>query len=156
MRPTAPPHPALVASPNLHPLPPRTTKALGWALMDQWSGCTMLTTTKASFTVPQSITTHSPRWRWGNALSDAGPIPLEADCMRFQPLLGWRPASTTHYNKIITGANFPISKGLRAALHLEAKPIPLEVAHMKFQPFLGWRPASTTHYSKIIRGPIFS
>jgi hypothetical protein len=45
---------------------------------------------------------------------EAGPIPLEADCMKFQPFLGWRPASTTHYGKIITGANFPICKGLRA------------------------------------------
>jgi hypothetical protein len=44
---------------------------------------------------------------------EAGPNPLEADCMKFQPFLGWRPASTTHYNKIITGANFPICKGLR-------------------------------------------
>jgi hypothetical protein len=34
--------------------------------------------------------------------------------MIFQPFLGWRPASTTHYNKIIKGANFPICKGLRA------------------------------------------
>jgi hypothetical protein len=42
-------------------------------------------------------------------------IPLEVDCMKFQPLLGWRPASTTHYNKnIITWANFAICKGLRA------------------------------------------
>ena len=40
----------------------------------------------------------------------AGPNPLEAEC----PFLGWRPASTTHYNnKIIPGANFPICKGLR-------------------------------------------
>jgi hypothetical protein len=45
---------------------------------------------------------------------EAGPIPLEADCMKFHPYLGWRPASTTHYNKIIMGANFPICKGLRA------------------------------------------
>jgi hypothetical protein len=44
---------------------------------------------------------------------EAGPIPLEADCMEFQPFLGWRPASTTHYNKIITGADFPVCKGLR-------------------------------------------
>jgi hypothetical protein len=44
---------------------------------------------------------------------EAGPNPLEADCMKFQPFLGWRPASTTHYNKIITGANIPICKGLR-------------------------------------------
>jgi hypothetical protein len=29
---------------------------------------------------------------------EAGPIPLEADCMKFQLFLGWRPASTTHYN----------------------------------------------------------
>jgi hypothetical protein len=29
---------------------------------------------------------------------EAGLIPLEADCMKFQPLLGWRLASTTHYN----------------------------------------------------------
>ena len=45
---------------------------------------------------------------------EAGPISLEADCTKFQPFLGWRPASTTHYNKIITGANFPICKGPRA------------------------------------------
>jgi hypothetical protein len=51
---------------------------------------------------------------------EAGPIPLEADCMKFQPFLGWRPASTTHYNKIIMGANFPICKGLRGQ---EARPI---------------------------------
>jgi hypothetical protein len=38
---------------------------------------------------------------------EPGPIPLEADCIKFQTLLGWRLASTTHYNKIITGANFP-------------------------------------------------
>jgi hypothetical protein len=44
---------------------------------------------------------------------EARPIPLEADCMKFQPFLGWRPASTTHYNKIITGANLSICKGLR-------------------------------------------
>jgi hypothetical protein len=44
---------------------------------------------------------------------EAGPIPLEADCMKVQHFLGWRPASTTHYNKIIAGANFPICKGLR-------------------------------------------
>jgi hypothetical protein len=44
----------------------------------------------------------------------AMPIPLEADCMKFQPFLGWRPASTTHYNKIITWADSPICKGLRA------------------------------------------
>jgi hypothetical protein len=44
---------------------------------------------------------------------EAGPIPLEVDCMKFQVFLGWRPASTPHYNKIITGANFPICKGLR-------------------------------------------
>jgi hypothetical protein len=41
------------------------------------------------------------------------PNPIEADCMKFQPFLGWRMASTTHYNKIITGANFSICKGLR-------------------------------------------
>jgi hypothetical protein len=45
---------------------------------------------------------------------EVGPNPLEADCMQFQPFLGWRPASSTHYNKIITGSNLPISKGLRA------------------------------------------
>jgi hypothetical protein len=43
---------------------------------------------------------------------EAGPIPLEADCMKFQPFLGWRPASTTHYSKIITGVNFPYVKAL--------------------------------------------
>jgi hypothetical protein len=45
---------------------------------------------------------------------EAGPIPLEADCMKFQLFLGWKPVSTTHYNQIITGANFSICKGLRA------------------------------------------
>jgi hypothetical protein len=46
---------------------------------------------------------------------EARPIPLEADCMKFQPFLGWRLASTTHYNKIITGINFfPYVKGLKA------------------------------------------
>jgi hypothetical protein len=45
---------------------------------------------------------------------EAGPIPLEADCMKFQPFLGWRPASTTQYNKNIRGANFLTCKGLRA------------------------------------------
>jgi hypothetical protein len=44
---------------------------------------------------------------------EAGPILLEADCMKYLPFLGWRPASTTHYNKIITWANFRICKGLR-------------------------------------------
>ena len=48
------------------------------------------------------------------AALEAMPIPREANCMKFQPLLGWRPASTTHYNKIITGANFSICKGLKA------------------------------------------
>jgi hypothetical protein len=45
---------------------------------------------------------------------EAWPNPLEADCMKFQAFLVWRPAPTTHHNKIITGANFPICKGLRA------------------------------------------
>jgi hypothetical protein len=45
---------------------------------------------------------------------EAGPIPLEAVCMKFESFLGWRPVSTTHYNRIITGVNFPICKGLRA------------------------------------------
>jgi len=31
---------------------------------------------------------------------EAGRIPPEADWMNFQPLLGWRPVSTIHYNKI--------------------------------------------------------
>ena len=44
---------------------------------------------------------------------EVGPIPLEVDCMKFKPFLGWRPGSTTHYNMIIMGANFPICKGLR-------------------------------------------
>jgi hypothetical protein len=44
----------------------------------------------------------------------AGSIPLEADGMKFQPFLGWRPASTTHYNKIITGVNFSICESFRA------------------------------------------
>ena len=39
---------------------------------------------------------------------EVGPIPLEADCMKVPLLLGWRQASTTHYNKIITSATFPI------------------------------------------------
>ena len=34
--------------------------------------------------------------------------------LHLETLLGWRLASTTHYNKIITEANFPIWKGLRA------------------------------------------
>jgi hypothetical protein len=37
-----------------------------------------------------------------------------ADFMKFHPFFGWRPASTSHYNKIITRVNFPIWKGLRA------------------------------------------
>jgi hypothetical protein len=37
---------------------------------------------------------------------EAGPIPLQANCIKFQPLLGWRLASTIHYEKIITWANF--------------------------------------------------
>jgi hypothetical protein len=45
---------------------------------------------------------------------EAEPISLEANCMQFQPFLGWRPASTTHYSKIIMGADFPICKGLEA------------------------------------------
>jgi hypothetical protein len=45
---------------------------------------------------------------------EAGPIPLEADCMKFQPLLGWRSASTTYYNKVTTGGNFSTCKGHRA------------------------------------------
>jgi hypothetical protein len=44
--------------------------------------------------------------------------------MKFQPFLGWRPASTTHYNKIIMGANFPICKGLRASSELSLYPLP--------------------------------
>jgi len=46
--------------------------------------------------------------------SKAMPIPLEVDCMKFQAFLGWRPASTTHYNKITTRATFFICKGHRA------------------------------------------
>jgi hypothetical protein len=42
------------------------------------------------------------------------PIPLEADCMKFQPFFGLEAGLTAHYNKIITGANLPICKGLRA------------------------------------------
>jgi hypothetical protein len=45
---------------------------------------------------------------------EAKPIPLEVDCMKFQPLLDWRLTSTKHYNKIITGANFPICKDIMA------------------------------------------
>ena len=39
---------------------------------------------------------------------ELGPNFLEeaADCMKFQPFLGWRLASTTHYSKIITRAQF--------------------------------------------------
>jgi hypothetical protein len=44
---------------------------------------------------------------------EAMPIPLEADCMKFQHFLGWRPASTTHFKKILMKVNFPICKGLR-------------------------------------------
>jgi hypothetical protein len=51
---------------------------------------------------------------------EAGPIPLEADCMKPQPLFSWRLTSTTHYNNIITGVNIPICKGLRCQ---EAKSI---------------------------------
>jgi hypothetical protein len=40
----------------------------------------------------------------------AGPIPLEADCMKRQPLLGWRLASATHYNRIIVKAIFSYVK----------------------------------------------
>jgi hypothetical protein len=43
---------------------------------------------------------------------ETGPISPEVDCMKVQPLLGWRPVSTIHYNNIITGANFLICKGL--------------------------------------------
>jgi hypothetical protein len=45
---------------------------------------------------------------------EAGPITLEADCMKIQFFLGWRPASTTHYNNkmFIKGPNLPICKGL--------------------------------------------
>jgi hypothetical protein len=42
------------------------------------------------------------------------PFPLEADCTKFEHFLGWRLASTTHYNEIIMRANFAIRKGLRA------------------------------------------
>jgi hypothetical protein len=45
---------------------------------------------------------------------EAKPIPLEADCMKFQPLLCWRLASTIHNNKIKMGDTFLIYKGLRA------------------------------------------
>jgi hypothetical protein len=45
---------------------------------------------------------------------EAGQNPHEADCMKVQPFLGWGPASTTHYNKIVAGGNFLICKGLRA------------------------------------------
>jgi hypothetical protein len=45
---------------------------------------------------------------------EAGPIPLEADWMKFQPFLVWRQVSTTHYSKIIKGVNFLICKGIRA------------------------------------------
>ena len=73
---------------------------------------------------------------------EPGPILLEADCMKFQPFLGWRPASTIEElrspggagvnkvsvrktslaipptfnytkNKIIMGVNFFICKGVR-------------------------------------------
>jgi hypothetical protein len=45
---------------------------------------------------------------------EAWPIPLEANGMKSQSLLGWRLVSTTHYDKIITGANFFMCEGLRA------------------------------------------
>jgi hypothetical protein len=45
---------------------------------------------------------------------EARPIPREADYMKFQPLLGWRLALTSNYNKLIMGANFPMCKSLRA------------------------------------------
>jgi hypothetical protein len=43
---------------------------------------------------------------------EAGPIPLEVDCMKCQSFLGLRPASITHYNNIITGVIFPYGKAL--------------------------------------------
>ena len=51
---------------------------------------------------------------WAALHLKAGPIPFEVECMKFQPLLGWRLASTTHYNKIITRIDFSIRKGLWA------------------------------------------
>jgi len=41
---------------------------------------------------------------------EATPIFLEANCTKIQPFLGWRLAWTTHYNKIIMGANSRICK----------------------------------------------
>jgi hypothetical protein len=56
---------------------------------------------------------------------DAMPIPLEANCMKFQPFWGWRLASTTHYNKIIMGPIFPYVKASRACLDLGWGPRPI-------------------------------
>jgi hypothetical protein len=39
-------------------------------------------------------------------LLEAMPIPLEAHRMKFQPLLGSRPASTTHYLRLYRGLIF--------------------------------------------------
>ena len=66
----------------------------------------------------EACTTDQPKWNPCSLVRvalhhEAMPIPLEADCMKFQPFLGWKLASTTYYSKILTGANFPICKGLR-------------------------------------------
>jgi hypothetical protein len=37
---------------------------------------------------------------------EAGPIPLEADCMKCQPFWGWRLASISHYSEILTRGGF--------------------------------------------------
>ena len=37
---------------------------------------------------------------------EARPINLQADCTKFKPLLGWRPASSSHYNKIMKKKRF--------------------------------------------------
>ena len=44
---------------------------------------------------------------------EAWPILLRVDCMKFQPFLGWRSVSTTHYKKPITWTNFLIWEGHR-------------------------------------------
>jgi len=43
---------------------------------------------------------------------EARPIPLEAHRMKFQPLLGSRPASTTHYLRLYRGLIFSFVKAL--------------------------------------------
>ena len=45
---------------------------------------------------------------------EAGPSFLGANCLKFQPIFGLGPASSPHYNKIRTRADFPICNGFRA------------------------------------------